>query len=298
MTNGKIRVASLFVIAALVARLFGFFIRFLLLASSFLLLTETRDRRFLGVEAFDQVEQLRDLQRAVYAVGDADEFESATGFLNPLEGADDFADAHAVDDRHFGQVEQNLARARLQNFVDEHLQLEAALPFDELPAHVKRGDSSEIMNSDSDHIGVSDSRLRIADRGSPVGSDSWSAIIRVATGILPDTMLRSQRYANPNFDRTNSRRGRGRLSRAEADAADRIPDARARNRRAGLPQTRESSDHRRVQNSRRAEFHEPLRSGTLARRRDHGHAGQPRAIGGFGRKRLFDSRHDRRAIRQ
>src|SRR5215813_1278222 len=93
------RVASLFVIIALVARFFGLFIRFLLLAFSFLLLTETRDRRFLGVEAFDQVEQLRDLQRAVYSVGHADELESPSGFLNPLEGADDFADAHAVEDR-------------------------------------------------------------------------------------------------------------------------------------------------------------------------------------------------------
>src|SRR5262245_9739030 len=146
------RVASLFFIIALVARFFGLFIRFLLFASSFLLLTKTRDRRFLGVEAFDQVEQLRYLQRAVYAVGHADEFESSSSFLNPLEGAYDFADADAVDDRHFGQVKQNLARARLQNFVDEHLQLETALPFDELPAHVKRGDSSEIMNSDGDHI--------------------------------------------------------------------------------------------------------------------------------------------------
>src|SRR5215813_2683800 len=83
-------------------------------------------------------------------------------------------------------------------------------------------------------------------------------------------MLRSQRYAKPNFDRTNSRRRGGRLSRAEADAADRIPDARARNRRARLPQTRESPDYGGVQNSRGAEFHEPLRAGTLARRRDHG----------------------------
>jgi hypothetical protein len=30
--------------------------------------------------------------------------------------------------------------------------LETALPFDELPAHVERGDGSEIMNSDGDHI--------------------------------------------------------------------------------------------------------------------------------------------------
>src|SRR5262252_3971349 len=183
MTNVKMRVASLFVIAVLVARLFGFFIRFLLLASSFLLLTETRDRRFLGVEAFDQVEQLRDLQRAVYAVGDADEFESATGFLNPLEGADDFADAHAVDDRHFGQVEQNLARARLQNFVDEHLQLETTLAFDELPAHVKRGDGSEIMNSDSDHmLGflILDCGSRIADRESAATLDPQSSGLRQA----------------------------------------------------------------------------------------------------------------------
>src|SRR5262249_12182191 len=96
-------------------------------------------------------------------------FKRPSGVLNSFEGADDFADAHAVDDRHFGQVEQNLARARLQNFVDEHLQLETTLPFDELPAHVKRGDSSEIMNSDSDHmLGflILDCGSRIADRES------------------------------------------------------------------------------------------------------------------------------------
>src|SRR5262245_25897582 len=144
-------VALLFVITVLIARFIRLFIQFLLLASYFFLLTETRGGGVLGVEAFDQVEQLRDLQRAVYAVGHADDFESPSGFLNPLKSAHDFADTHAVDDRHFSQIEQNLARARLQNLVDEHLQLETALPFDELAAHVERGDNPEIMNSDGDH---------------------------------------------------------------------------------------------------------------------------------------------------
>src|SRR5262245_42873909 len=78
-------------------------VSFFLSAFALFLLAETRDGFFFSAVAFDQVEQLRDFQRAVNAIRDANKFEHASGFTYLLEGADDFPDAHAVNDRHIRQ---------------------------------------------------------------------------------------------------------------------------------------------------------------------------------------------------
>jgi hypothetical protein len=61
--------------------------------------------------------------------------------------------------------------------------LETTLPFDELPSHVQRGDGSEIMNSDGDHmLGflIFDCGSRIADRESAATLDPQSSGLRQA----------------------------------------------------------------------------------------------------------------------
>src|SRR5262245_18966129 len=148
--------------------------------------------------------------------------------------------------------------------------------------------------------GIADCGLRITDyRMRIVRVLSRSAIRNPQSAIpFPAFYGPGFRDAYPDFGRTDSRRARGRLSHADAYAPDRAPAARAGNRRANLPQTREPSGHRRVQSSRGTELHEPLRAGALPRRSDHGHAWQSRAIGSAGREHLFDSRHDRRPLRQ
>src|SRR5215468_9017878 len=103
--KAQLQTASLFITVVVINRFFRLFIRFLFLAPPLLLLAKTRDGIFLGIETVDQVEQLCDLQRAVDAVRHADEFESSARFLDSLESADDFADPHTVNDRHFSQVE-------------------------------------------------------------------------------------------------------------------------------------------------------------------------------------------------
>ena len=81
------------------------FFRVLLFTAGFLLLTEAVGGLVLGEKTFDQFQELGDPQGAVDAIGDADQFKSSAAFADLILSADDFADAHAVDDWNIGQIQ-------------------------------------------------------------------------------------------------------------------------------------------------------------------------------------------------
>ena len=90
-------------------------------------LVELLQRVLLGVERVEDGQQLGDGQQIVQALGEVHELHAAAGFRHRRVGADELAEAGAVDVRDVGQVDEDVLVPLVHEAVDLVLELLIAL---------------------------------------------------------------------------------------------------------------------------------------------------------------------------